>query len=1052
MAMIEGQERQVAMSPLVVLLTMLVLTTFPETEAFSASKYSPSAATVKRSHRPAWVLAAADVDQNESHLTSAANGTTMDNSSIHLMTPPQPLVIGEEQPLILVEEEDLVKLKLSTGTSTDDDEQRMMIHDMSRQRDDFWKEDTLFQTEGSDVQNTKNSIKNGSNDIDEKSEDALQQLEESLLATIEMLEDTLQETQIVNELEIREWKEKQRALEEELKEQMQWTQQAMAQVQLERFVAERMLHKKSSLDVNNKNDKEVKAPKDLLDEAGEIQNATETQNITALAEKNETEATELAPKPEQDETFQKQEAVVEGKQLEPEEDITKSQKEEEEAGAQQLEENEKLQRQLQLALDERVKAQETVASIQQEWTKTKRSLAESMAQVGRLETKLAKMVQEKEQQESKTNSSSSNNSSGGGTSDKKSSSRTTVPQLDSWELTAEGEVQGFVSNHPALPDGEPIRTSLLINPKLARTGATVKTRSGSSYKLLSEKKQETIEESSAPPPVVQKKEEPKPAAAKKSLFGGPPVAQKEKEEPKPAETATTASKKKSLFGGIGGMPSFPSPASKPEVKKKDETTSTTTKEAAPRSLNLFANRNNLREEKSSTVEKEAKKEEINESKQERQSMPSINLFGSNKKSTPVAGTAPEQKEKEAPSESAAAAPRISSPSLPQINIFGNNNNKAEVKDEPEESPRETAAKKQPSYKGLNLFGNQEKNNVNKKSTEPSSSDTETKEKDSRVNAKSSPSYGAKTKTKGLQAKDGTSSKLELTGKSFCDGKYLLAGKAKKSVTGRCLILGAYHSDGNSNPSGQALAIKLSENHKAMKKEHSIYKKVSSGVNRGVIVKCHGFLPDVQERPGKAALILERGVRDLKEHRRWHGLNGEALKEALYSINQCMESFHSARMVWTDMKTENFVIVEDESSGEHSVKAIDLESAMNVRENPIDYTPEATPPEFAKAFVSGDPHSFVLDYSFDVWSFGMLSYELATGVGYFDGNSPDAIMRKLSQNNVPNASIGIDDDDLIDLISQCLSLDPKQRPSAQKISRHPYFSSVSKPSGALFQLW
>jgi serine/threonine protein kinase len=236
----------------------------------------------------------------------------------------------------------------------------------------------------------------------------------------------------------------------------------------------------------------------------------------------------------------------------------------------------------------------------------------------------------------------------------------------------------------------------------------------------------------------------------------------------------------------------------------------------------------------------------------------------------------------------------------------------------------------------------------------------------------------------------------------------------------------------------------------MKKEHSIYKKVASGVNRGVIVKCHGYVPEVEERPGKSALILERGVRDLKEHRRWHGLNGDALKEALYSVNQCMESFHGARLVWTDMKTENFVIVEDETSGEHSVKAIDLESAMNVKENPIDYTPEATPPEFAKAFVSGDPHSFVLDFSFDVWSFGMLAYELATGVGYFDGNSPDAIMQKLSQNNVPNTSIGIEDDDLADLISQSLSLDPKKRPSAQKISRHPYFSSVSKP--ALFQLW
>ena len=150
------------------------------------------------------------------------------------------------------------------------------------------------------------------------------------------------------------------------------------------------------------------------------------------------------------------------------------------------------------------------------------------------------------------------------------------------------------------------------------------------------------------------------------------------------------------------------------------------------------------------------------------------------------------------------------------------------------------------------------------------------------------------------------------------------------------------------------------------------------------------------------------------------------------------------------QTENFVVVEDEKTGDHSIKGIDLESAMKVRDHPIDYTPEATPPEFAKEFVSGDPHHFVLDYSFDVWSFGMLAYELATGVGYFDGNSPDTIMQKLSNHNVPNPNIGIEDDDLADLLAQCLALDPKHRPSAQKIARHKYFSSISKPG--MFGLW
>merc|ERR1712046_504946 len=109
-----------------------------------------------------------------------------------------------------------------------------------------------------------------------------------------------------------------------------------------------------------------------------------------------------------------------------------------------------------------------------------------------------------------------------------------------------------------------------------------------------------------------------------------------------------------------------------------------------------------------------------------------------------------------------------------------------------------------------------------------------------------------------------------------------------------------------------------------------------------------------------------------------------LRAALYSVSRCMEAIHSSRLVWTDLMTENFVVVgedgDSEAEGAIVVKAIDLESAMKVGENPIDYTPEATPPEFAKEFLSGDPHSFVLNYSFDVWSFEMLAHELATGSG------------------------------------------------------------------------
>jgi len=120
-----------------------------------------------------------------------------------------------------------------------------------------------------------------------------------------------------------------------------------------------------------------------------------------------------------------------------------------------------------------------------------------------------------------------------------------------------------------------------------------------------------------------------------------------------------------------------------------------------------------------------------------------------------------------------------------------------------------------------------------------------------------------------------------------------------------------------------------------------------------------------------------------------------------------------------------------------IKGIDLESAMPVRDNPVDYSPEATPPEFAKAFLAGEGPYFVLDYNYDLWSLGMMLYELATGSGYFDGKSPLVITRLLQKE--PEIELdAVEDSKLRDLIGQCLQLNSKKRPNILQVLLHPYF--------------
>lgn len=124
----------------------------------------------------------------------------------------------------------------------------------------------------------------------------------------------------------------------------------------------------------------------------------------------------------------------------------------------------------------------------------------------------------------------------------------------------------------------------------------------------------------------------------------------------------------------------------------------------------------------------------------------------------------------------------------------------------------------------------------------------------------------------------------------------------------------------------------------------------------------------------------------------------------------------------------------------SFKGIDLESAMPVKDNPVDYSPEGTPPEFARAFLAGDGPYFVLQYNYDIWSFGMLCYEVSTGKSYFAKKTPVQITKTLR--NGPEIDVSaIPDPQLQDLVAKCLQLDPRKRPGILQVLLHPYFLST-----------
>ena len=110
---------------------------------------------------------------------------------------------------------------------------------------------------------------------------------------------------------------------------------------------------------------------------------------------------------------------------------------------------------------------------------------------------------------------------------------------------------------------------------------------------------------------------------------------------------------------------------------------------------------------------------------------------------------------------------------------------------------------------------------------------------------------------------------------------------------------------------------------------------------------------------------------------------------------CVEALHAVWLVWNDLKTDNFVVIKDPQTGGVSFRGIELESCMRVRTPPVDYTLETCLLEFARSFLDGEAGSYSLEYSYDVWSFGMFLYKVLTERGFFDGYSAEKITKTLT---------------------------------------------------------
>lgn len=292
-----------------------------------------------------------------------------------------------------------------------------------------------------------------------------------------------------------------------------------------------------------------------------------------------------------------------------------------------------------------------------------------------------------------------------------------------------------------------------------------------------------------------------------------------------------------------------------------------------------------------------------------------------------------------------------------------------------------------------------------------------------------------------------------SGKTIGDGKYVLVGRPRKSSSGRSQIWTAYRAT-DPNFNGPPLTVKISSSIEALERENFNYNRVTSGLFQGRFVEKYDYFPEAgPDFVNQGAIVIESGTNDLKETLAAtgeQGLVGRGLRDAAASLVQCTQAMHSSGLVWTDIKAENFVVVvrntekdgkDGGKDGVPGVKGIDLESAIKNKNNPIDFSPEACPPEFAKAFIKGEGEDFVLEYSYDMWSLGMVLYELSTGKSYFKGMTPAKITRMLQEEGFQADVSAIEDNSLRDLVKKLLDNRPRRRPNIYQVLLHPYFTTT-----------
>jgi serine/threonine protein kinase len=153
-----------------------------------------------------------------------------------------------------------------------------------------------------------------------------------------------------------------------------------------------------------------------------------------------------------------------------------------------------------------------------------------------------------------------------------------------------------------------------------------------------------------------------------------------------------------------------------------------------------------------------------------------------------------------------------------------------------------------------------------------------------------------------------------------------------------------------------------------------------------------------------------------------------LKKWGFQILEGLIFLHEQNIAHRDLKCNNIFI--NSNTGDIIIGDLGLAKHKNVNYHSVIGTPEYMAPEMFDE---------IYDEKVDIYSFGMCLLEMITkNVPYLECTGIGSVYKKKIEGILPDALFKLKNENVKNIIQQCIQFDPNKRPTAKELLLHPFF--------------